>query len=201
MALHVGRDKFKQMCEDVSLTFPESPLHHKIFPPNEPVLQKTEAPPPKWPPPGEPCPDQEVFMKRLALHQVLLQNTYKAHKRSGTHYQYSRFYLRDQRGLKKQLLQSPRFFRRAWVEDPDARRPVWIDHENYAPFSVATYSIHALESEAKKLLAWAAAVVPHSIPADPETGELWPARTPPNSVCKPPVTARARVERIHHKVI
>ncbi|KAJ7815855.1 hypothetical protein B0H14DRAFT_2845954, partial [Mycena olivaceomarginata] len=191
----VGRDEFKQLCENASVAFPESPLHYKMFPQGQSAAKKEQnvVSLPKWPPRGQPRPSHEIYMNRLAPHEVLLENTYKAHKRTGTHYQYTRFHLRARYDLEGKFLRSPQFVRRIWIAHPDARRPVWIDHEKHTPFSVCTYSIHSLEDEvrlcqqsyvnrpenravAKKLLVWAAAVVPHWIPEDDESGMLWPAK-------------------------
>jgi hypothetical protein len=70
-------------------------------------------------------------------------------KRTGTHYQYTRFHLRARHDLEGKFLRSPQFVRRIWIAHPDARRPVWIDHEKHTPFSVCTYSIHSLEDEVR----------------------------------------------------
>ncbi|KAJ7906438.1 hypothetical protein B0H13DRAFT_2333474 [Mycena leptocephala] len=53
---------------------------------------------------------------------------------------------------------------------------------------------------AKKLLAWAVAVVPHSITTQDEgSGSLWSAKTPPRSSHNAR-SSRTRAERIHHKL-
>ncbi|KAF7336168.1 hypothetical protein MVEN_02164200 [Mycena venus] len=210
-----GNDEFKQICEDQFTGFPESPLRHKNSPLHEPIHEAENLSTTKWPPPDKPRPSHRAYMNRLAARQVLLENTYKCHKRTGTHYQYTRLHIRARHNLKKEFLKSPRFIRRVWRTDSDIPRPKWIDHENYTPFAISTYTIHALETEvrlcqeyyadlphnravANKLLAWAAAVVPPSIECDNAKGSLWPAKTPPSSALKTHSTAH--MERIHHTV-
>ncbi|KAJ7691496.1 hypothetical protein B0H14DRAFT_3047610 [Mycena olivaceomarginata] len=195
----VGRDEFKQLCENASVAFPESPLHYKTFPQGQSAAKKEQnvVSLPKWPPRGQPRPSHEIYMNRLAPHEVLLENTYKAHKRTGTHYQYTRFHLRARYDLEGKFLRSPQFVRRIWIAHPDARRPVWIDHEKHTPILGLHDEVRLCQQSyanrpenravAKKLLVWAAAVVPHWIPED-------------DDVRKPQVTARAHAERTHHNI-
>ncbi|KAK7037072.1 hypothetical protein R3P38DRAFT_3183141 [Favolaschia claudopus] len=199
--------KVLNISKDGCAAAPDSPLFHKTSQPAKP------SPKPK-PPSNKPRPSHDAYMARLAPRQVLVENTYKCHKRSGTHYQYSRFFLRPRFGLKDELLRSPRFVRRVWVADPEKHRPAWIDHEKHAPFSVSTYSIHALETEirlcqdyyadlpenravAKRLLTWAGNVVPPSVVIDDNETSLWAARTP-QKIRLPSRSTRKRAERIHH---
>jgi hypothetical protein len=44
-------------------------------------------------------------------------------KRTGTHYQYTRFHLRARYDLEGKFLRSPQFVRRIWIAHPDARYP------------------------------------------------------------------------------
>ncbi|KAJ7777631.1 hypothetical protein DFH07DRAFT_766382 [Mycena maculata] len=143
----------------------------------------------------EPRDSLETAINRLTTRQVLLENTYKCHQHTGTHYQYSRFWLRPCDDLPDEFRMGPLFIHRIWREDSGKRRPKWIDHENYEPYSISTFSVHALEMEGKKLLAWAAAVVPPSVDVN-EAGSIWPAQTPSRKSLQVKST-RVRSERIH----
>ncbi|KAJ6451831.1 hypothetical protein C8R47DRAFT_1169716 [Mycena vitilis] len=198
--------------------FPESPLSHKNSSPPKERVHENELPPPALRRAREPRQDRQIYINRLTTRQVLLENTYKCHKRTGTHYQYTRIFVRSRTDLDDEFLKSPRFVRRIWRVDSDVPRPKWIDHEAFAPFSISTYSLnHALESEvrlcqdyyvhlkenravARKLLTWAAAVVPPTVHSTrDEACSLWPAQTPPR--CSGNGRARrARGERIHQRM-
>ncbi|KAF8214953.1 hypothetical protein K438DRAFT_2008466 [Mycena galopus ATCC 62051] len=182
-----GPDEFRELCENESAGCPESPLHYKVSPP-KPIQKAKLLPRPKWPPKGTPRPSHKTFMKHLAPREVLVENTFKAHKRTGTHYLYTRFWLRPRDDLDPDLLVSPQFVCRIWIASSGKPRPAWIDHERHTPFSVATYLICALEIELRKcqdtyadMPAWAKAILPPSVPQDDVSGVIWEAKTPPTS--------------------
>ncbi|KAJ7875474.1 hypothetical protein B0H14DRAFT_2568636 [Mycena olivaceomarginata] len=162
----------------------------------------------------KPLPSLATCIVAMTTRQVLLENVYKAHSRSGTHYQYSRFHLRPHDDLAEEYLTGPLFIRRVWSVHSGTPRPRWIDHENYKAFSIHTFSVHALESEVrlcqeyyatmpenqavqKKLIAWATAVVPKSTCND-ESGSLWPAQTPPRKGVEMSINGRIQAQRIRY---
>ncbi|KAJ7104785.1 hypothetical protein C8R44DRAFT_807877 [Mycena epipterygia] len=204
------REEFSRICEGE----PESPLSHKN---TRPVKEEEKLPVLVIPAPREPRPSYRTAINRLTTRQVLLENTYKCHTRFGTHYQYTRFFLRPRDTLPDELLISPRFVRRVWKVDSGIPRPKWIDHESFKAFSISTFSVHALESEVRlcqtyyadkhenqvignKLLAWAEAVAAVSVgPSNDEGGSIWPAQTPPRQSPQAR-SVRAHAVRIHHNV-
>ncbi|KAJ7861108.1 hypothetical protein B0H14DRAFT_2576250 [Mycena olivaceomarginata] len=162
----------------------------------------------------KPLPSLATCIVAMTMRQVLLENVYKAHGRSGTHYQYTRFHLRPRGDLAGEYLIGPLFIRRVWSVHSGTPRPRWIDHENYKAFSIHTFSVHALESEVrlcqeyyatmpenqavqKKLIAWATAVVPKSTCND-ESGSLWPAQTPPRKGVEMSINGRIQAQRIRY---
>ncbi|KAJ6506493.1 hypothetical protein C8R45DRAFT_969849 [Mycena sanguinolenta] len=147
-----GRDEFVRALEGAAPGFPESPLSHKntrpvlVEPPEdkeEPVVHVPK------PPDSEPRVSYATAINGLGPRQVLLENTYKCHKRTGTHYKYTRFFLRPRPGLPDDLLISPRFVRHIWTVNSGKPCPVWIAHERHQPFSVSTFSVHALDLEVR----------------------------------------------------
>ncbi|KAJ6474794.1 hypothetical protein C8R45DRAFT_1010592, partial [Mycena sanguinolenta] len=145
-----GRDEFVRALEGAAPGFPESPLSYKHPKrvPVEPPKDKEEPVVPK-PRVSEPRVSYPTAINGLGPRQVLLENTFKCHKRTGTHYQYTRFFLRPRPGLPDDLLISPRFVRRIWTVNSGKPRPVWIAHERHQPFSVSTFSVHALDLEVR----------------------------------------------------
>ncbi|KAJ7871993.1 hypothetical protein B0H14DRAFT_3131690 [Mycena olivaceomarginata] len=202
------------------LPFLESPLHHKNPVTDGDAEDDESAPGKEKLPPvtavwkRKPLPSLATCIVAMTTRQVLLENVYKAHSRSGTHYQYSRFHLRPHDNLAEEYLTGPLFIRRVWSVHSGTPRPRWIDHENYKAFSIHTFSVHALESEVrlcqeyyatmpenqavqKKLIAWATAVVPKSTCND-ESGSLWPAQTPPRKGVEMSINGRIQAQRIRY---
>ncbi|KAJ6608890.1 hypothetical protein B0H10DRAFT_1955015 [Mycena sp. CBHHK59/15] len=206
------------------LPFPESPLKHKNpedpeLPGNRdlklPLRQRSISPEPQM---------DRNYVHQLTSRQVLLENTYKFDtarisrdlQEINTHFQYTRFWICPLKNIPTILHSSPRFVRRQWKSDSGVPRPKWIDHEKFAPGSVVSYSVKALESEirhctyysnqpvncgqvANALWTWALAVTPRSIIPAAVDDSIWPAKTPPRRERELRSTRR-RAERHHHNI-